>query len=69
MVDKHPSGNPRLIEQHKKIQREGDKDLAGTGDDTPQPQRKTKQKHQRALEERNSDNSGSKTDGGSFVGP
>jgi hypothetical protein len=24
MVDKHPSGNPDLIDQHKKIQHEGD---------------------------------------------
>jgi hypothetical protein len=27
MADKHPSGNPRLVEQHKKIQRKGDQEL------------------------------------------
>jgi hypothetical protein len=42
MADKHPSGNPRLVEQHKKIQREGDEDLAETGDTRPerQPQKR-----------------------------
>lgn len=27
MAHKHPSGNPKLVEQHKRIQREGDREL------------------------------------------
>jgi hypothetical protein len=33
MADKHRSGNPQLVEQHKNIQREGDKELAQGGVD------------------------------------
>jgi hypothetical protein len=28
MSDKHPSGNPKLVKQHKEIQRKGDRELA-----------------------------------------
>ena len=42
MADKHPSGNPRLVEQHKNIQRKGDRELAeGTADPgQSEPERK-----------------------------
>ncbi|MGE0238132.1 MAG: hypothetical protein AB7S59_05370 [Parvibaculaceae bacterium] len=68
MADKHPSGNPGLIKQHKKIQHEGDKDLAGTGHQAPQPA-SGEEKSERKTPDRDSDNSGSRSDGGSFVGP
>jgi hypothetical protein len=35
MADKHPSGNPKLVEQHKRIQRQGDHELA-TGNARPE---------------------------------
>jgi hypothetical protein len=68
MADKHPSGNPDLVEQHKKIQHEGDKELAGTERQSPRPAQRS-EKPDRAGTRRDSDNSGSKSDGGSFVGP
>ncbi|WP_162918583.1 hypothetical protein [Taklimakanibacter deserti] len=68
MADKHPSGNPDLVEQHKKIQREGDKELAESSHDAPRPGQR-KETPERAPAGRDSDNSGSKSDGGSFVGP
>jgi hypothetical protein len=37
-MNKHRSGNPRLFEQHKKIQHEGDKELKGQH---PAPDRPT----------------------------
>ena len=41
MADKRPSGNPELIDQHKKVQNKGDQELAGTDDKAP----KRKQTH------------------------
>ena len=65
MADKHPSGNPDLIRQHKKIQREGDQEIAGTNDQAPAHQRE--ERSDRRKPQRDTDNSGSS--GGSFVGP
>jgi hypothetical protein len=56
MADKHPSGNPELIDQHKKVQNKGDQELAGTDDKAP------KRKHTHDNNERveaDSQNSGS----------
>lgn len=36
MADKHPSGNPDLIEQHKKIQQKGDREIS-QGTSAPDP--------------------------------
>lgn len=36
MADKHPSGNPELIEQHKKIQHKGDREIS---QGSPEPDR------------------------------
>jgi hypothetical protein len=69
MADDRPkSGNPDLIKQHKKIQHEGDRDLAGTSQEDPQSGSR-KSETERKKEERDSDNSGSRSNGGSFVGP
>jgi hypothetical protein len=68
MADKHPSGNPRLVEQHKNIQRQGDAELKGTADMKPDSKPR---KPRRAGDRRTKDsgNSGSRSTGGSFVGP
>ncbi|MGE0007593.1 MAG: hypothetical protein AB7S92_18675 [Parvibaculaceae bacterium] len=69
MADKHPSGNPDLVEQHKKIQQEGDEDLAGTAREKPRQNRSDEEKPGEREISRDSDNSGSRSKGGSFVGP
>jgi hypothetical protein len=67
MADKHPSGNPDLIEQHKKIQQKGDQELAGTAHTRPKHVSRKEPAHRKESPE--SDNSGAGSDGGSFVGP
>jgi len=37
MADKHPSGNPELLEQHKKLQRKGDREIAQGSSPAPDP--------------------------------
>jgi len=66
--NKHKSGNPDLIKQHKEIQHEGDEELAGTRHQEPKSQSR-KSETEREKEDRDSDNSGSGSNGGSFVGP
>jgi hypothetical protein len=67
MADKHPSGNPDLVKQHKKIQHKGDEKLAGT--DRARPSHSPQDDSKRKDERPQTDNSGSRSDGGSFVGP
>lgn len=67
--NRHKSGNPDLIKQHKEIQHEGDEDLADTSQQEPKSQSRSKGETEREKEKRDSDNSGSGSNGGSFVGP
>jgi hypothetical protein len=70
MADKHPSGNPGLVKQHKNIQHKGDEELAGTDDTAPERQpRKRRHVGDKRSEPDTSENSGSAPNGGSFPGP
>ncbi len=60
MADKHPSGNRRLVEQHKTIQRQGDAELKGTAGAHPESN---------SDPETELEYSGSRSTGGSFAGP
>jgi hypothetical protein len=69
MADKHPSGNPDLIEQHKKIQRKGDQELAGVSAPERQPRKRRHAGDKRPEPEVDSENSDSGSGGRSFPGP
>jgi hypothetical protein len=71
MADKHPSGNPRLLEQHRKIQQQGDEELAGTARTRPdsKPRKPQRTGANRSEPETDTENSGFRTKGGSSVGP
>jgi hypothetical protein len=71
MADKHPSGNPELVEQHKNIQQKGDEEIAGTSDTRPesQPEKRRHEGDKRPEPDPDTQNSGSGPAGGSSVGP
>lgn len=70
MADKHPSGNPGLVKQHKDIQHKGDEELAGTNEAAPERQpRKRRHVGDKRSEPEEGGNSGSRSEGGSFPGP
>jgi hypothetical protein len=71
MADKHHSGNPKLVEQHKNIQHQGDEELAGSADKRPEGRsRKLGGAGEKAPgPDADTENSGSGPTGGSSVGP
>jgi hypothetical protein len=71
MADKHSRGNSKLVAQHKRIQHQGDQELRGTASTRPEgkPRKPVRANEKASGPETETENLGSRTTGGSSVGP